>query len=126
MNKFIKKYIRVEDGVYEIFDTHDDCSNHFGYKYDEYCTVLLDEEDIKNYRQSDTIKELCDEFVFVDGDCDPLLCTYEELIYWFNYSKEQQFKTRNCYGAIWIKGEHNEPILKSVAKMNEERKLELI
>ena len=122
----MNKYIRVEDGIYEIFDTHNDCINHFGYKYDEYCTVLLDEEDIKNYRQADTIKELCDEFVFDDGDGNPLLCSYEELIYWFNYSKEQQFKIRNCYAAIWIKGEHDEPILKPVTKMYKEGEFELI
>lgn len=77
-------------------------------------------------KESNTIEELCDEFVFDGGDGNPLLCSYEELIYWFNYSKEQQFKTRNCYGAIWIKGEHNEPILKSVTKMNEKGEFELL
>ena len=69
----------------------------------------------------DTIEELCDEFVFEGVDDKPLLCTYEELIYWFNHSKEQQFQIRNCYGAIWTdKG------LIYVAKMNDQGELELI
>ena len=72
-------------------------------------------------KQANTIEELCDEFIFDGGDDTPLLCTYEELKYWFNHSKEQQYKIRNCYGAIWTdKG------LIYVAKMNNDGELELI
>lgn len=72
-------------------------------------------------QQASTIEDLCDEFIFDDGYGTPLLCTYKELTYWFNYSKKQQYKTRNCYGAIWTaKG------LVYVAKLNDKRELELI
>ena len=82
--------------------------------------------------KADTIDKLCDEFVFEDSDghylCDFCEQTdidvgskFGELKYWFNHSKEQQYKTRNCYGAIWTdKG------LIYVAKMNEKGELELI
>jgi len=81
---------------------------------------------------ADTIEELCDEFVFEDSD-GHFLCNFceqtdldvgskfDELKYWFNYSEKQQYKIRNCYGAIWTdKG------LIYVAKMNEKGELELL
>lgn len=83
-------------------------------------------------KQANTIEELCDEFVFEDSD-GPYLCNFceqtdvdvgskfDELVYWFNHSKEEQYKKRNCYGAIWTdKG------LIYVAKMNDKGELELL
>lgn len=118
----MNKYIRVEDGIYEIFDTHNGCSNHFGFKYNEYCTVLLDEEEIKNYRQADTIKELCDVLVVEEQNI------YNDDIH--KYLMEQPFifekdgdfsKTLSVKGAIWT-----DQGLIYVAKMNSEGELELI
>lgn len=75
----------------------------------------------RQYKKADTIKDLCDTFVFDDGDGQPILCTYEELVYWFNHSLKEQYKVRNCYGAIWTdKG------LIYVAKMNDKGELCLI
>lgn len=114
-------YIRTSDGIYEpkyqieetVYCSYGSEDNEIGWVYE------INEKDIIS--DADSIKELCDEFVFDDGDDVPLLCTYEELIYWFNYSKKQQFKTRNCYGAIWTdKG------LIYAAKMNDEGVLKLI
>ena len=60
---------------------------------------------------ADNVEELCDEFVVVSSLCRSLL----------NENEQQDIKrfakSNNGYGAIWIKGEHGEPILKSVAKM---------
>jgi len=86
----------------------------------------------KIIKQADTIEELCDEFVFEDSD-GHYLCNFceqtdldvgskfDELKYWFNYSKKQQYKIRNCYGAIWT-----DKSLIYVAKMNDKGELELI
>ena len=115
------KYIRYKnvynDNNEEILDTkYWEKMNDNSYATDGY--TIFDYE-IK--KEADTIEELCDGFVFDDGDNPPLICTYEELVYWFNYSKEQQYKTRNCYGAIWT-----EWGLKYVAQMDNEGVLRLI
>lgn len=105
------KYIRTQAGIYQIKNGQ-----------------FLGNWDVEKYsrdfpvRFADNIKDLCDGFVFDGGDDVPLLCdNYEELIYWFNHSKEQQYKTRNCYGAIWTGNG-----LIYVAKINEHRELELL
>ncbi len=121
----MKKYIRVEDGIYEFFDTHNGCSNHFGYKYGEYGTALLDEEDIKNYRQVDTIEELCDKWIVVENGRPHVLAYECDLLDKINNNKKDGIETIG-FGAIWIKGEHNEPILKPAAKMNAEGGLDLL
>ena len=83
--------------------------------------ILFDIE-IGFLRISQNLEELIDEFVFEGGDETPLICeSYDELIYWFNHSKEEQYTTRICYGAIWTdKG------LIYVAKLNEKGEWELI
>ena len=77
----------------------------------------------KGYRFANAIEELCDEFVCIgNGDYDTSgdKNIYDELT-------ERMIDTyKNIYGAIWIKGEYEEPILKSVAKMNEKGELELL
>lgn len=113
----MRKYIRVEDGIYEIFDTHNGCSNHFGYKYSKDYTALLDEENIKNYRQADTIEELCDAFVYNDK-------AFKNVIYENIDSVKTLCSLRKewtVYATIWTdKG------LIFVAKMNNEGVFELI
>ena len=72
----------------------------------------------------DTIEELCDEFVVAYEDGARIV--YSDLEWAKCKAKTSPIKS-TIYGAIWIKGEHGEPILKSVAKMNyEKRKLELL
>lgn len=70
-------------------------------------------------REEDVIDELFDELV-----CDESLivkfCNTEEII------KRILSEGRTIYGAIWIEGKHKEPILKSVAKLNEKREWELL
>ena len=119
----MKKYIRTKDGRI-IGITEKGCIKEFDnklYAFRDSSFSYRFENGYEVVKQADTIEELCDEFVFDGGDDTPLLCTYEELKYWFNHSKEQQYKIRNCYGAIWTnKG------LKYVAKMNNKGELELV
>lgn len=69
------------------------------------CYALQYPCDCSEYVQSDNITELFDKFVFYNGEEEPLVCeNLSELEYWFNYSKEQQYKTRECYGAVLVDG----------------------
>lgn len=83
-------------------------------------------------KQADTIKELCDCFVFKkeiyrkiekrnDLEGVPMIRMFD--IHFFDLYEDEW---ERIYGAIWVKGEHNEPILKSVAEMNEKGELELL
>ena len=125
----MKKYIRTKDAIYKVRKP----------ALDEYLwedsTYVYGHEHIKNseiLKEADAIEKLCDEFVFEDMDghylCDFCEQTnidvgskFDELKYWFNHSKEQQYKIRNCYGAIWT-----EKGLIYVAKMNEKGELDLL
>lgn len=112
-------------------DIIDENGTHYSIRPDEVKTVT------KELPYADTIEELCDEFVLVNleylGQTNPK-----------HYDTLYGIKTKNSfeqeggitqaieggwyaiYGAIWTTGEHGEPILKSVAKMNEKGELELL
>lgn len=74
-------------------------------------------------KEADTIQELCDEFVYVGEKGNVVLgMSYMQMedVKKYNVNKNQIF------GAIWTKGKYDEPILKSVAKMNDKGELELL
>ena len=101
-------YIRTKDGVYEVKVN----------KYHElvYCKnnqIVLSCNIIK---QSETLEELCDEFVGVDKTCE----NGHQLLRAIPY-KCANFWNGGVYGCIWTsKG------LIYVAKMNDKGELELI
>ena len=125
--KKMKKYILYDDKVYELKKTKEDKKDsvliYYYIETSPNTALLLGKKDLKQYRQADSIEELCDEFIFEGVDDEkPSLCdNFSELLYWFNYSKKQQYVKRNCYGATWTdKG------LIYIAKMNDKGELELI
>ena len=140
------KYIRTKDGIYEATEINGMVVARGDVAYscdiaDVHFPIVFKEKDI--IKQADTIDELCDEFVvkYTDNSmsvfCSQGLIrenghiTFEEtrldLNEFLDYLiKEENETIKEIYGAIWIKGKHNEPILKSVAKTNEEGKLELL
>lgn len=72
--------------------------------------------------QAETVEELCDEFVYTDD-------TFKNVLYKRLEPIKSLIKLRHNYqvfGAIWVVGENDEPILKSVAKMNSKGELELL
>ena len=71
--------------------------------------------------QADTVEELCDCKIVILKNGEHLQLTMPAKdIAEMAYYKE-------IYGAIWVEGEHGEPILKAVTKpMNEKGELELI
>lgn len=123
------KYIVTKDGRIIKFDTSDVEEEIAGIKYDILGFRLKTIMQFYNLRKEDIVKvvdaieELCDEFVMNneiivgsprDGMNRLQLADY--------YAKND----KNVFGAIWVKGVHNEPILKSVAKMNDKGELELL
>lgn len=113
----MKKYIRTKDGVYEVVG------------FDEECIIpspiikmngkLTHCSGYKNYKQADTIEELCDEFVLYDnqlktcGIFDKKVITFKWL-----QTHLDIYKGMIIYSAIWTdKG------LIFVAKMNDKGKL---
>lgn len=106
------KYIRTKAG--EIYDIDDlyicDELNDKPYGVKNSSWVIYKESIIK---QANTIKELCDEFVYVDEEIKQFLVSDDLDIY-----KAKQLKV---FGAIWTdKG------LIYVAKMNQNGELELL
>ena len=108
----MSKYIRTQDGVYEIKDGLNQTSK-------EIQIALINGD----YKQSDTIEELCDEFVYYNPKTLIEKYRYD---YYHNLSeKDHDLKWlkggKIIYGAIWTdKG------LIYVAKMNDKGELVLI
>ena len=78
--------------------------------------------------QADTIEELCDEIIFILEDASipyssPYQYNKEKEMEWFKTETEIDIgfgfmkKIKEKFLAIWTKGNKDEPILKSVAKM---------
>lgn len=118
------KYIRTNIGLfpldYDIISIHDDKVR-----------ILKNNRWVKYINKADTVEELCDELVLIEENYPIII---EELNFkegTFLRDNEYEFLSKLpenpiIYGAIWVKGEHNEPILKSVAKMKSDGNLELL
>lgn len=110
------KYIRTKDGIYDLekslFYFFDGCV-----KVVSHCEQF--EENSDNCKATDTIEELCDDFVVIGYE----KTLRPQIIYGQNIKKFYQKNKNTCeiYGAIWT-----EWGLKYVAKMNEKGELELI
>lgn len=114
------KYVRTNDGIFEIKIDEDSkkrgISNYFYFRRKDYdCKLYLKKSDLKNYKQADTIEELCDEFVDIYKNEKPETTLLSDIIYF------EMYKHHIIYGAIWTdKG------LIYVAKMNDKGELELL
>ena len=97
-------YIRTKDGRILDFDKLNEVSK---------LSIDMAEEPI---RESDTIEELCDEFVGVDKTCE----NGHQLLRAIPY-KCANFWNGGVYGAVWC-----EFGLKYVAKLNSKGELELL
>ena len=110
------KYIRTNTGVYEVTD--DLIINRFGHlakKADPIITISGVGEIIK---QSDTIEELCDEFVIADVEHKCRERVFKPALVQVIKNNKKPYE---IYGAIWTdKG------LIFVARMNNEGVLELL
>ncbi len=111
----MKKFIRTEDGIYEVVGFDDECI--IPSPIIKMNGKLTHCSDYKNCKQADTIEELCDEYV---------LPKFRDVFAIDTFSKQICINHIKCgngdaYGAIWTsKG------LIYVAKMNEKGELELI
>ena len=123
----MKKYIRRANGVYELKINEqakkENVVNYFYTRDNELkCNLLFDKEDLKQFKQADTIEELCDEFVAFKNNEDYGILSAKDYLASSRWEMEDSAKNGyQIYGAIWTdKG------LIYVAKMNEEGDLELI
>lgn len=109
------KYIRTEDGVYEIDEywleneSEDALVPYF--RKEENSEYYAFRKDIKI---ADTIEELCEIFVINFGKIKHFCYNFKDLNNYAEY--------KNVYGGIWL----NEWGLKYVAKLNEKGELELL
>jgi len=69
-------------------------------------------------KQADNIEELFDEYILVDKVYSVNPDVKDKMLR--KCFGKEAFKKELIYGAIWCKGEDNEPILKSVARMIDE------
>ena len=114
------KYIRTKDGIF------DETQHRHTIQKGRVSIIGV----LYDFKQADTIEELCDEFVIKDNDCGLCYLLNDESKYSIQeHIKDQidilvnDFKMQNetCYGAIWTdKG------LIYVAKLNEEGEFELL
>ena len=111
-------FIRTEDNIYEVSINFEPLNGMKIYSVGNGITIKHNQV----IQKGKTIDELIDEYVFEGIDEAPILCdNLSELEWWLNYSREQQYTTRNCYCAIWTKNG-----LKYVAKMNDKGEWELL
>lgn len=127
------KYIRTKDEIWEIMEIKSDYEKT--YYHCKHNLIGKRFEEINIIKQADTIKELCDEFILFDKDnlvYVPIDIDFYSKEYIFKYADGDYTEmtkiadTDEIYAAIWTKGNKGEPILKSVAKLNDKKELELI
>ena len=110
------KYIRTENGIYEVVDFDNECIIPSPIvKINDRLTHI---SDYKKWKKADTIEELCDEFVFIN------VGIYKDKVYRFKTLEESKKCNElydKCYGAIYTdKG------LIYVAKMNYKEEFEIL
>lgn len=119
------KYIRTKDGIRKIVG-----ENHILKSVSYYNTrrnLCSYRTETNRYKIADTIEELIDEYV-IKGEFGIYTVGLDELDrHAMGQTKEMLLNGQlEAYGAIWIVGENDEPILNSVAKVNGKGVLELL
>lgn len=102
----MEKYIRTKD---EIIKNKDETFNIVNNVYLKY---------------SDNLKDLCDELIAIEScDKEEYTRTYSKMLDFYDIvyiCEENETHLEELFGAIWTKGIHDEPILKSVCKFDNE------
>ena len=111
------KYIKTKDGIYDKVDEMLVLASMPPKYMLKKNGVYVGYEQCQKCILADTIEELFDEFVITSKNFQTPLtesvidCKIKDIL------EVARIVEGQIYGAIWIKGEHDEPILKSVAKM---------
>lgn len=114
------KYIRTKDGIYEVVDNLYENGTWY-YRKDNQAIPFRDNQ----YKQADTIEELCDAVFYYDCDLECMQ------IFWLKWKKVANFKRHFDYVKMGGEKDVKGAILTDkgliyVAKMNDKGKLELI
>ena len=122
------KYIRTNDGKICKLCIHEIIVLEDGIEVARRKERLIDgyydfATECKIIKEADTIEKLCDEFI-VDANYKdkPYLYDRDEPVNSPEFTSEDEV----VYGGIWTTGEHGEPILKPVAKLNEKGEWKLL
>jgi len=124
----MSRYIRTKDG--KIYDTdryayHWSTPRFIGLGISINESVLIPKSDLVK-EPTDKLPELCDAFVTVTKDGQKhTYHSYDGCVLAMMKCEEEKIEIKS-YGAIWVTGKDGEPILRSVAKMNEKGELELL
>ena len=114
----MSKYIRTEDKIIDVsYLNKDDKGNYYIWESDDFCAnrKYIYKEDI--IKESDNLEDLCDEFILFDDENKIHYQSQESSIWWLGAS----LYPKSVRGAIFTdKG------IIYVAKMNENKELELI
>lgn len=113
-------YIRTKEHIYKRYFIDQAIMNECGYGHCDKDLNPIGETIIK---ESDTIEELCDMFVFHDMEIG-MFTIYPTLLPLQKNSKINVDYEQ--FGAIWVIDENGIPTLKPVAKMNDKGDLELL
>lgn len=117
------KYIRTKHNIFEVIEETDLVYRVIGASRKRNNIYSKSKCNTEAVKSADTIEELIDEKIIIDANKKHIIVKTElEEIWWKQHDKDFV----KCYAAIWIEGDNNEPILKSIAKVNNEGKLELI
>ena len=136
------KYIRMKNGrMFSFYEVEEKSKVVIGYSTEKELRYLDSGRYLykdKILKLADTVEELFDEYVLdsnpVHASRTPIKIDFEKkIIYQWQsektvteYTFEQFLPFHTIYGAIWVVGKNNEPILKSVAKMDEKGVSELL
>lgn len=77
-------------------------------------------------RKGDTLEEVVNRYIKSKGCPREILSKYQFEKMPMAKLKEEMAKGNDFYGAIWLRGEHGEPILSSIGKVNKDGGLELL
>ena len=122
------KYIRTNEGIYQIKDEkiYQDILKNMFYEATNHEHIYLE----AIIKESDKLDKLCDHLVVIEKGSSMLPFLQHrflgDLFLADSWDRRFQENKIEVYGAIWTKGKDEEPILKSVAKLNEEGELELL
>lgn len=133
------RYVKTDDGIVELKRVAT-----LGDDYYQIGSNYVKKEDLDDCEVADSIEGLCDAVIRVSIDngkehytiyqgqlysledkdkAHEVNAIIKGLSYLNQVSRE---KTKAIYGAIIIKGEHDEPVFKAVAKLNDKGDLELL
>ena len=107
----MSRYMRTKDTIYEIVDENE--LVYIVVAKNKKNTYSKSKRTTEILRVANTIEELISRYIVVSGKTKTVVSKYK-----FNKELKHKLVNQTVFAAIWTSGEHNEPLLKSVAILN--------